>query len=94
LKHTQAALRNGADGGAQTVLKHDGGDRVYAYTRTRGANTVLVAVNFGDAPARMRYEGLGPSGSYSDWFNKATTTLPSAGTLDVPAHGYRVLVRE
>ena len=36
LKHPQPALANGAWGGAQTALETDGGDRVYAFTRTRG----------------------------------------------------------
>src|SRR5688500_8356922 len=42
LKHSQAALANGAWGGRQTALKTNGGDRVYAFTRTRDANVVLV----------------------------------------------------
>src|SRR5215212_5807091 len=44
LKHEQAALANGPWGGPQTALATSGGDHVYAYTRTQGANTVLVAV--------------------------------------------------
>jgi alpha-amylase len=93
LKHSQVALRNGAEGGAQTELKTDGGDRVFAFTRSRDANTVVVAVNFGDAPARIRYEGLGATGTYIDWFTKASADLSATGTLDIPANGYRVLVK-
>jgi glycosidase len=93
LKHTQPALANGAWGGAQTALRTSGGGRVYAFTRTRGANTVLVAVNFGDAPVSASYQGLGQPGAYTDWFSKATVSMGSAGSLDIPAHGYRVLVR-
>ena len=52
LKHANAALWNGADGGEQTRLETDGGNRVYAFTRTTGENTVLVAVNFGDSAVR------------------------------------------
>jgi len=93
LKHSQPALANGAWGGAQTALKTNGGDRVYAFTRTRDTNTVLVAVNFGDATARVSYEGLARPGAYTDWFDKAAVPLAGAGNLDIPAHGYRVLVR-
>jgi glycosidase len=93
LKHRQPALANGAQGGVQAVLHTDGGDRVYAFTRTKGANTVFVAVNFGDAPASTSYEDLQRPGRYTDWFTKAPLTLPARGRLDVPAHGYRVLVR-
>jgi hypothetical protein len=93
LKHTQPALANGPWGGPQAALRTNGGARVYGYTRTQGANTVLVAVNFGDAPVSASYQGLRPSGGYTDWFSKAPVTLSSSGTLDIPAHGWRVLVR-
>lgn len=93
LRHSQPALRNGAAGGPQRRLATDGGERVYAYTRTRGGNTVLVAVNFGDVAARVAYQGLPAPGTYRDWFGGQRATLAAAGVLTVPAHGYRVLVR-
>ena len=93
LKHRQPALANGAWGGAQTVVRTDGGERVYAFARTRGANTVLVAVNFGDAPASAKFEAFSRPGRYSDWFTKSTSTLAVQGRIEIPAHGYRVLVR-
>jgi alpha-amylase len=93
LKHKQAALANGPWGGAQTALETDGGNRVYAFTRTRDANTVLVAVNFGDAPANVGYSLFAHPGSYTDWFSKAPVELAANGKLMIPAHGYRVLAR-
>jgi alpha-amylase len=93
LKHGQAALANGAWGGAQTPLRTDGGDRVYAYTRTKGANTVLVALNFGDTATSASYRGLSRPGRYTDWFTKAPIALEAQGRVEIPAHGYRVLVR-
>ena len=93
LKHTQPALANGGWGAPQAALRTDGGDRVYAFTRTQGANRVLVAVNFGDAPVRAAYQALPVPGRYTDWFSKAPVSLAASGTLEIPAHGYRVLVR-
>jgi glycosidase len=93
LKHRQPALANGPWGAPQVTLRTNGGERVYAFTRTQGSNTVLVAVNFGDAPAHAAYQGLPRPGAYSDWFAHTPVTLGAAGTLDIPAHGYRVLVR-
>ena len=92
LKHGNAALWNGAYGGDQRKLTTSGGDRVYAYTRTRGDNTVLVAVNFGDVPSHVSYRDLADPGAYTDWFDKKTYTLDAAGVLDIPAHGYRLFV--
>lgn len=92
LKATQPALRNGALGGEQIALAHDGGDRVYAYTRTAGANTVVVFVNFGDAARDVAYRGLARTGRYRDWFDRSTVTLNASGTVKVPANSFRVLV--
>jgi len=93
LKHANHALWNGAEGGDQQRLDGKGDPRVYAFSRTRGANTVFVAVNFGSAPARITYSRLSSPGNYTDWFSKSRVSLGAAGTLDIPANGYRVLVR-
>jgi glycosidase len=93
LKERQQALGNGASGGPQTALKTNGGSRVYAFTRTRGASTVLVVANFADTAAKVAYEGLRQPGEYTDWFDKTTVALAASGDVDVAAHGYRVLVR-
>jgi glycosidase len=93
LKHVQPALANGAWGGAQRALRTNGGDRVYAFTRTKGANTVLVALNFGDQGVNAPYESLPRPGRYTDWFGKTKLSLPSQGTIGIPPHGYRVLVK-
>lgn len=93
LKHANEALWNGDNGGAQTKLQTTGSDRVYAFTRTRGNNTVLVGVNFGDAPVSAGYSGLTRVGQFTDWLSKARVALGQSGVLDIPAHGYRVLVK-
>jgi len=93
LKEANRALHNGAAGGEQRPLAHDGGDRVYAFTRTRGEDAVLVAVNFADAPARVAYRGLENAGSWTDWFSKGAVQLAADGTIEIPANGWRVLVR-
>jgi hypothetical protein len=75
------------------TLATDGGERVYAFTRSRDANTVFVAVNFGDAPVTVHYSGLSKPGSYRDWVDRAALVLDRSGTLGIPAHGYRLLVQ-
>ena len=93
LKHTQAALANGPWGGPQVKLATDGGDRVYAFTRSRDDNTVLVALNFADKPASVSYRGLTRPGGYMEWFTKASASLATDGKIEIPANGYRVFVR-
>ena len=91
LKHAEPELTNGARGGAEHRVATTG-DRVYAFTRTLGRRTLLVATNFGDSTAHVSLAAV-PAGPYTDWFLKGTVPVAARGTLDVPAHGYRVLVR-
>ena len=93
LRHTHDVVWNGQYGAPQRKLTTTGSDFVYAFTRARGDSAVLVVTNFGDKPATVSYTGLAPVGRYTDWFSNASLTLATAGTIDVPAHGYRLLVR-
>jgi glycosidase len=93
LKERNAALWNGAFGGDQRTITTDGGEHVYAFSRTKGTNTVIVALNFGDSPKRATYGDLAQPGDYTDWFSKEPIAMAAAGSLAIPAHGYRVLVR-
>jgi glycosidase len=94
LKESQPALANGGWGGRQANLKTNGGNSVYAFTRTLDSNVVLVAVNFGDNRAAIAYHGLENPGTYTDWFTKAKVQMEANGNIEVPAHGYRVLLKQ
>lgn len=94
LKEANPALWNGAFGGDQRTITTDGGDHVYAFSRTRGNNTVIVALNFGDSSKRATYGDLSQPGDYTDWFSKVPIAMAAAGALEIPAHGYRVLTRQ
>jgi len=93
LKHQNVALWNGPWGGTQHVLSTNGGDRVFALTRERDRNSVAVFVNFDSTAVHVAYELLANPGDYTDWFSKAPVSMPANGTIDIPKHGYRVLVR-
>lgn len=93
LKHSQRALWNGAAGGKQRELGTNQRDRTYVFTRARGNNYVLVAVNFGAAPVTVAYAGLAKPGKYRDWFANRAVTMRAQGTIHIPANGFRVLVR-
>jgi len=92
LKHSQPALGNGPWGGKQSVLTTNGGEKSFAFSRTVGANTVVVFANFGSAIAHVSYDAFSHPGIYTDWFSGATVDMQAKGTIDVPAHGHRVLV--
>lgn len=94
LRHEEAAVWNGEWGGTQTEITTNGGNRVYAFSRVREASTILVFVNFGDAPAVLAYSDFkGTPGPYTDWFSGREFDVKAFGQIAVPAHGFRVLVR-
>lgn len=93
LKDSTPALHNGALGGTLEWLSHDGGARVVAYSRTRAKSAVVVLANFGDAPRTVAWTGLTAPGRYRDAFSGEMLALADAGRAEVPAHGWRVLVR-
>lgn len=93
LKHRTPALANGADGGVLTKLAGSGGDRVFAFVRTKGESRVLVAVNFGSTPVSWAYTGLAAPGSWTDAFSGASRELAASGTIELPANGHLVLSR-
>ncbi len=95
LKHANPALRAGDAGGVQRrlALSGPGTGRAYAFTRTLGANVVVVAVNMHDAPVAVRYDGLARTGRYSDWYAGTAMQLGASGTFEIPANGWRVFVR-
>ena len=93
LRDSNPAIQNGTFGGDQRTITPDGGDRVYAFSRTKGNNTVIVALNFGDSSKRATYGDFAQPGDYTDWFSKTPIAMAAAGSLAIPAHGYRVLTK-
>ncbi|GAA4045239.1 alpha-amylase family glycosyl hydrolase [Hymenobacter glaciei] len=88
LKKSHPALRNGDPNSEFERLSAPA--EVYAFTRAKDGMTVLCAVNVtGEArklPAR--------AGQWRDVFSNETLTLGTSQQLEVPAHGWRVLVAE
>ena len=93
LRHTQDVLWNGQWGAPQTILKTSAPDKVFAFVRSRGDKAVLVATNFSDAPVTVTLDDPVITGRLTDWFTKSAVTLAVRGTLDIPANGYRILVK-
>lgn len=90
LKKTHPALKNGKEGGDFEVVTADEETQVYAYTRSKGNKTLLVALNFGDTPSEFSFTAeSGPNG-FKHAVGEAYSQ-PSNGMLRIPAHGYLLL---
>lgn len=93
LKHTQAALRTGAQSGKLTNLTTSQDATVYAYKRTSGDDNVVVMLNFGDSDVEFIVpEGL-PAGSYRDALGGNAVDFSSSPTFTLPAYGAAVYVK-
>lgn len=92
LKEANPALWSG-DFGADQARLDTTTPGVYAFTRAKDGNAVLVAVNFGATPARAAYSGNAQPGEYTDWFSKAPVSIAASGELEIPANGFRILVK-
>jgi glycosidase len=88
LKKTHPALRNGDPASAFERLPAP--VEVYAFTRSKDGAAVLCAINVA-AGAR---ELPAVAGRWRDVFGEETLTLSAGQPLEVPAHGWRVLVAE
>jgi cyclomaltodextrin glucanotransferase len=82
--------------GLQHVLELEGDRAAFlrVYERGEEAETALVLLNKGDAPARFEVDRVASAGAWRDALGGST--IPAAGgkplSLEVPAHGVRVLL--
>lgn len=71
LKKNNKALLSGKEGGALVRLKTDQGGKVYAYTREKDGNKVLVILNLSASPVSFKLADGIPGGNWSPVFGKA-----------------------
>ena len=91
LKHSQPALEDGA--GRGKIRFYEAYDKnLLVFSRSKGGNEVLVALNLGDYAAQCRFSGESPQGYYFDWMDEKTVKLDSSG-FPLVEHGYAIFVR-
>ncbi|MBP5505415.1 MAG: alpha amylase C-terminal domain-containing protein [Bacteroidales bacterium] len=87
LKHNNPALAAGERGGSYLDIPQNG-DGIYAFSRTKGKNSVIVAVNMGTEAAHV---ALPLDGEYTNLFTGETLSGTYLAPLD--AAGYLVLYK-
>ena len=88
LYRSQEALTDGTF----TKLVSDRDDKIYAFTRQKGANRVVVAVNLSDQSQTATLQNASLAGQYRDWFGGGTAKLDAKPTLKLAPWEYRVWV--
>lgn len=89
LNRRNKALWNGAFGGPAEKIQHDQTDSVYAYSRTKDTDEVLVFLNYGTEVTITTTEGI--SGKYANVFTQEVFEFDSQKTFVIPTSGYLVL---
>ena len=67
-------------------------DPVYAFSRQRGRNRILVLVNLSDQPQSVTLGDASVAGKYRDWFQNQDVRLTPASSTDFAPWDYRVYV--
>ncbi len=94
LNQENPALFNGEAGGEFKRIKTSNDETVYAYTRTKGENQVVVVVNLtGDQPINITLEGEGFNGEFTDLFSNQKYNLKAGTSLALTPYDYKVFYK-
>jgi len=69
---------------------HD--DKIYAFTRQRGQDRVLVVVNLSDQIQNAILKDAAVAGQYRDWFGKSDVKFAASPSINLAPWAYRVYV--
>jgi glycosidase len=92
LKRTQQALEDGTNRGTLKIYKTSQ-DKVFAYSRLRGANEVLVILNFSNIPVRVRFTDQIPAGKFKDYLKNTYKDFSDGEGVSLLQNGYAVYVK-
>lgn len=86
---TQPALSEGRF--SKVASNHD--TKIYAFTRQRAGNRVLVVVNLGDEAQSATLQDTSIAGDYTDGFSNQSIKLGASPSLNLAPWGYHIYVQ-
>jgi len=92
LKRTQPALESGPNRVAIERFETTD-DKIFAYTKKKGASEVLVILNLSNNPVRFKFTGSVPSGTFYDYLNGGTKEFHNQESVTMLNNGYSVYVK-
>ena len=81
-------------GGDFAKIASNRDDKIYAFTRNRGQDRVLVVVNLSDGAQSATLNGASVAGDYRDGFSNQAVKLSTAPVVNLAPWGYRVYVSQ
>ncbi|HDR88860.1 MAG TPA: alpha-amylase, partial [Bacteroidetes bacterium] len=92
LKKENKALWNGTWGGAMERISTGRDRKVFAFTREKDSNRVVVLLNFSRKSLSVLPDFSGLSGEYREYFTGERAVFPPSDSLRLNAWDYRVFV--
>lgn len=92
LNRDNQALWNGEYGGELTRLKTDADEAVYAFSRKRDNNEVVVICNLKNTAVKTKFESV-PSGDFKSLFDQESLELMGKNGLELAPYGFHVFYR-
>ena len=92
LKRSQPALENGKNRGT-LVFYNTTNDQVFAYSRKRGTNDIVVLLNFSTAPGSFKFSGTYPTGQFTNHLEGGKQSFNTSNYIQLPANGYAVYIK-
>ena len=81
-------------GGDFAKIASNRDEKIYAFTRNRGQDRVLVVVNLSDEAQSATLNGASVAGDYRDGFSNQAVKLSTAPVVNLAPWGYRVYVSQ
>ncbi|MEZ4883939.1 MAG: alpha-amylase family glycosyl hydrolase [Chitinophagales bacterium] len=91
LKHRNKALWNGEYGGKLVKIPTGNDENVYAFTREKDGDKVVVIINLSAAKQKAKLEGTDYVGDYTNVFSKAAMGLTEGMEMELKPWDYVVL---
>jgi cyclomaltodextrinase / maltogenic alpha-amylase / neopullulanase len=93
LKKGNKALWNGDFGAPMVKIKTNRDNKVFAYSREKSGNRVIVFLNLTKKSVSFRSDLKGLDGEYTEYFTGEKTTVPLSVNLTLNPWGYKVYIR-
>ncbi len=92
LKRTQPALEDGANRGELKIYPANN-EKIFAYSRIKGDNEVLVILNLGKVAVRFKFEDEVPTGTFKDYLNNTYKEFSAEEGITMLEGEYAVFVK-
>jgi len=92
MKKENVALWNGEFGGPMEKIKTSKERRIFAFSRVKDGNKVIVFLNLSRKNTTIKPELDDYNGDYQDYFTKERVALPLQDSLTLGPWEYKVLV--